>query len=946
MTYKISKFLIIGLLVSNYSLVRSSEVNSNNNILNKKILDNNIKHNKNYNIQIDISKPLTKVEVEEFFGNIKSSPSALNNLKYQLYSIKNEYFENPIFDTIIELLYEYFKEVAKSKNSNLYDFYNKKLFDHKDDKGIQIIILINEYLNNPTQQIKSSILYNNFWQNIINDASIICNNIITKIIRGVNLSEKLIKSKKNIIKNLPKTMNKNNIITFSNQGKCWFMAYFSFLIAMYDQSNADDPIRNTNFGRFINYLHNKQNEFTRKVDNQRKRIVKREKYKDFDYLNQGKWENHELKIGYNEYFYPSSNVIGERIDLLSELINYWRDNSELIKNSNEKDRKALLYHKNIRNQLDKINNISEVEKERRNKALELIENLQDLYYGSAHTASSALMIILNIFPELEKFIGNGPVKGMIDGDAMIYCAENTELDNEKLKEEHIYSVDYNILSLKDTINRMIQKKNIIEKIQEKTIDKDSNKYKELQIKKDQLENKIKIANCNIKFYKKQKHDNTDFSIANGFTSYWNLGHADVIMDINNGKVFSDKQHLLFEIYSEDISINDLVNGYRYITHYNQNGKLEVYELISILLGNSGHAICFVKNGKSDFSWSGIDSSLGYNDDNYTLDDIVYDDKLVEKNINGQILEDKNTYLSKMYHVKNDGRIYVDQKQFYPVAVLYKKVSEEEIKQIINKSNTITEKFLSDFDSRISFSILCEEQNKQKLIEKFNSDIKDNELIEFCRKTILDQIDTFVFNDNSGEKTRELLNNKEYNLEVNDIIHNNIYYIISEYYKKLHNNTKLDDINFNINDITNNIPQKANYWYQQVPQNWLYFLKRQIKREYVLSNIKNRYRNNYIEKVLMEVLNDDMKECMINDHRYKFEYCILSSIHTTTYNYFDFRKKYNNEIFSIIKSEFEKMNPSWNMENIARICNLIKNGYITNPDIIKYMKEYYNFELEE
>lgn len=969
MNYKISKFLVIGLLTFNFDLIKASEINEQDNI-NNNILNNNINQDKNYSTQINTDKSLTKVEIEEFFNNIKNYPSALNNLKYQLYSIKNKYFETPIFDTIIELLYDYFKEIAKLKNSNLHEFYNKKLSNYKDDKGIQIIILINECLNNPTRQIKNGNFYNIFETNTINDASIIYDNIITKIVRGVNLSEKLIKAKKNIIKDLQNknTINKNNVITFSNQGKCWFMAYFSFLIAIYDQSDQNEPIRNTNFGRFVTYLHNKQSGFTRKIDiynkneddNKIRRIVVQDN-NDYNYLKNGKWENHKFSIGYNESAYESTNVIGERIDLISELLYYWRDDKEPLKNKDEKDIKNLLYQKNIRNKLDNINNISETEKERRNKALELIENLQDLFYGSIHSASSALMIILNIFPELKRFIGNGPVEGFIDGDAMIYCADNTALDNNELKEEHMYSANYNIMNLKDRINKTKKYKNMIENIQRKITNKNSNKYKELQEEKEELENEVNIGKLNIKFYnkqlqqenKKQQNDNkiktinnTDFSLSNNFVSYWNLGHADVLMEINNGKVFSNKQYLLFEIFRGNTSINDLVNEYRYITHYNNNGKLEAYELISILLSNRGHVVCFAKTGKSDSSWSGIDSSLGYNDDNYTLDDIVYDNNLVDECINGQVLNDKNTYLSKMYHVKNDGKKYIGQTQFYPIAILYKKVSDKEINQTIDKSKKIEKDFLSYFNTSVSYTIMKKEQNKKELIEKFNSEDNDNVLIEFCRKIISDQIGLYDITSQQKENVRELLNNKEYKDEVDDIIHNRIYYIVSKYYEELYNNTKLDDIDFDINDITNIIPEMARKFYNNNSKIWLSVLKDRVKINYIIKNIKNRYRNNYIDQLLIGALQDGMREFMINNYEYRFDYCILSSINEKTGNYFDFRKKYNNEIFSIIKHEFEEMNPSWSMENISRLCNLIKNGYVTNPDIIEYMQENYELELEE
>ena len=92
-----------------------------------------------------------------------------------------------------------------------------------------------------------------------------------------------------------------------------------------------------------------------------------------------------------------------------------------------------------------------------------------------------------------------------------------------------------------------------------------------------------------------------------------------------------------------------------------------YELIGMTLLNNGHSISFVKTGKSDSSWSGIDSNRNANDDNYKLEDIIYkNDNLLQNQLqlkNGtdtrltdEIRRNKNyyndntnnTYLAKVY----------------------------------------------------------------------------------------------------------------------------------------------------------------------------------------------------------------------------------------------------------------------------------------------------------
>ena len=933
---RMNKFLILSIIICNHQLVNASD---NYNRINE--VNNNIVQEKSYSIPININTPLEKEEIEIFFDNLNNSPNALVNTKYQLYSIECKYFEQPVLDAIRELLYEYFQEVSKSKNSNLYNFYVEKLSRFPDDYGIQIVHLINQYLNNPISIVKENNSIE-FDKNTINDAYEICNNIIAKIIRGVNLTENLIKAKKNIIKSIKSKgkihENNANILTLSNQnGKCWFMSYFSFLISMYDNSDIDDPIRKTNFSKFVNFLHNKQSHFRRKFyidDDYNLKQNSNPKYNEWNYFDKGRWEAHMTYNGYNEYLYPSSNIIGERIDLISEIILWCSQNKNMY---------------NIVNNKKNINDITLEEDSRRNKALNLLENQQDLFYGARYSSSSALMIILNIFPELKEFIGNGPAKGWyLEDDAMIVCAETTALTDNELKEESIDLINSDLKYFEQNINRKIEQKNMIENIQSK-IGKDSQKYKTLQEEKEKLENEIEKYNSNIKFYKrklnkinntsnkKEIFDKMNLSSFNYFASYWNEGHANVLMNINNGTVFSNKQYLLFETEfdNKDTDISDLINGYRYITHYNTNGELELYELSGMLLNNIGHVICFVKTSKSDFSWSGIDSSLYYNDDGYTLDDIIYNDTLVEKNSNGKILKDKNTYLAKLYRAKHIKAKYQDNKKYHPIAVLYRKITKDEV------MNPIKHNLLVKFDN-ISYNVITEEykDNNNDIIDSFNSEDNDNKLIELCKKIILNKIGKTGIYAQIRREIYELLNNKNYNYEVNDIIHNNIYSIVSKYYEDLYKNTKIDDINFDINDITIDIPQKAKYYHKENPNLWLDILKCNVKRNYLIKNIKNRYRNNYINSKLIGSLDDNIREYMLRNN--KFEYCILSSINTlTNKEYFDFRKEYNSKTFSIIKREFEEMNPSWNMENISRLCNLIRNGYITNPDIIKYMMKWKN-----
>lgn len=1069
---------------------KSISYNSNN--INHNSINIREETNDNYAIAINTNNPLTKTEIEEFFDNLKNDPSALINAKYQLYSIECKYFKKGIFDILIEYLYKYFEEISKSKINDLNGVYSNKLSQFSDDIGIQIIMLINECLNNPNQQIKHSNLLANANKDTLNYATIIYNNIVTKIIRGVNLISNFTKAKKYSIKHSQDEVmkNKSNVISFSNQKKCWFMSYFSFLIAMCDSADINDPIHKTNFGKFVNYLHNKQQGFTRKVHNDNnekiklRRLVQQDKYTKFDYLQEGKWQEHMSGIGYNEWALSSTNVVGERIDLISELITWcsehyyfiqsevlngkekflqqkkqqiedltmkdWKKEldkrkkvnqfnindleeeinernvinniiitlieelenankinqnitteeiqqkldtqqeagkniinnfiynlkNEIVKRSGIEEIKQDLQQKRQENikiieklleEIDKarqtndnlniraikkekqeeikkidndillikqeLNNISLQDskpfssntKERIRKSLHLLEELQDLNYGVIDTASAGLMIILNLFPELKEFIGNGPAYAL-EKDAMIACVEGTLLDeNSELKKYHDDFLDQQLNDVKHEIGKREEYIKILKNAQNKIINTNFNKHKEeLQEEINKLESELKHGKHNLKFYTRDK--------LHAHKLYYTHGHANVLMNIENGKVFSNKPYVLFKV-SSGMDINKLIQNYRYITHYNQNGELEIYEPISILLSNGGHSVCFSKTGKSDKSWSGIDSSLGYNDDNYSLDDIIYDSTLVEKDNNGKLL-DKNKYLSKMYNVKNDGIIYKGQRKFSPHAILYKKIFKSEINLTINKMN------LLDFFNNFAYNII--NKNAAEVIEKFKSNSDDNALIEFCKSVILTQLDNFNYTEQQKEIIRSLIQNTENTSEVNDSIHNNIYYIVKNHYIKLWNEFLFNKLKIvSANSLITAIPDNIQFYYDRYGSDWFSHFEEFMKEQCLIEPIENKYRKKYITMTLHGILENDMTWSSINNTKNnKYDCILLSSINTkSNYDYFSVRNKYSSTIFSNFKKELATMNPSWNYSLIMKMRQLIDGGYITNPDIINYIQDH-------
>ena len=508
---------------------------------------------------------------------------------------------------------------------------------------------------------------------------------------------------------------KSNILTLSNNNfKCWFMSTFQLFVTALNQSELNDPIRRTNFARFVNHLHNMQIDFSRRINTQPNEIdsYKRKVHSEWNYFEKNskyKFKNVTRdKTG-------KINVIGERIDLISELINWFKDIEKLLKNNqqeknkllNEKnklnsnqeeinkklemldnDLKMLINQKNIIYKLDRINNITKGEKERREKTLELLYQLQDM--NAPSSSNIAVMIILNIFPELQKFFGSKIIpteNGNVD--EMINAANEFILDNNTMKKEVVDMKTKSIATLdkriKDDLNDCWSNYN-------------RGNYETAQIYYDNanINKKDKIRKQN-EIYNIQNNNNNDymniklssFSDYNGYFSESNQNTSKIpyIKSSNEKDNYSNKPYLILK--SSGLELNTVITNYKYINVNNNAKNLTTYELIGIQLDNNEHGICFVKTGKSDSSWSSIDSNRNANDDGYTLDDIIYK------------LGNENTYLAKVYDDRVEKRTtkkfhdklrgfterYLQQTVGYfkykPKLLLYKRVLQNDISGEIN-----------------------------------------------------------------------------------------------------------------------------------------------------------------------------------------------------------------------------------------------------------------------
>ena len=749
MYYKISKFLTIGILSCGVQFMDSlsaSNVSEENN--NQIVYNNNTTNVNNYsfNIPTYYEKEVSAEEVKEFLENLRTNPSALVNAKFQLYSLKDY-----ILPDVLKRLDAYLTELSYFRSTDLDYSYQVKISNSPNDLSIKFVALINQYLDNVISPVSKH--YKEMPDRAYFEKDVwkcYCT-VITKIIRGVNLVEKLISQKEALINeektNLPKKNNNRaiNIVTpYNSNGKCWFVSTFQLFITAFNQSDPKDPIRKTNFAKFINHLHNIQKDFVTKIiiSNDVKAnwdaTLKELKRNDLDRLLNDKWNKlHNLTRDNLNRDYLINIIGAGRIDIFSELILWFSKHEELIKT------------------------------DRQREALKFIEQMHDVFKGNYPPKAVAIVLIL--FPELQKYFGSFfELHGNNTyTDSIMHYTKEVILDNDKVKQNSISILNNKIkdfdASIQNEFNKLIKNNSQLQQNpQLQTINISKKQYDELKAMHKGL-NYLNTVKENNKIFK-----DISLSSFNDFEPYNDIGyrlHLNLLSNEYNITFNSTKYLLLhFYKYNKDNkkenadNLTNLVQGKRYITFYNKEGRLELYELIGMQLTNGRHAVCFAKTSKSDVSWSGIDSSTDGNDDNYALNDILYD--------NNQL--SNNTYLAKIYNFYN----------YTPKFALYKKVSENEVNTTNKDFIKLSSKKLLQFE-QWAYKILKEEYADDVM----ESDQNDSDII-FAYKQILSNIR----NGQNSKEMYEILNNKNYNKNISDIIKN----IISKI--KEENNNKHSTIN--------------------------------------------------------------------------------------------------------------------------------------------------------
>ena len=688
----------------------------------------------NYYIPTHYKLNIHRDELIAFINNIRQNPTLLLNAQRILSNSIND-------SNFVKFIVDYMQKLLNYDYSNLVQYYNQEInniinnfnncynnFQYNSDYfyNTQRIALINEWFYN----ITSGTNYQQYIPdryNILDYTNNITCTIIIKMIRTINLISDL---NQQTLDTTHDIKHKNNVLTFLNSnGKCAFVSTFQLFVTAFNTSEPGDKIRQTNFAKFINHLHRKKNDLAPENRNNENKDVSKYYFSDeltsnrhrfYDYgilFNPKNKKSTKHNFGLSQWT-PKlrkdylSNSNKSNIDLFSELI-LWCSNNEVWYNIN--DNKY-----NIPEKDQKINDITSEEAERRKEALKLIAESRDIF--DWYSAPSTIFVILHLFPELKHFFGSKTINGI---DMLTNQIDKNSIDNDKMK---LINITNNTTTLQTQINNLdSQIKDIEMKINEASqqinnfeIEKTNNihspeKYTEISNNQKNLKSQISnyLTQLNqLKSDKKSKEKpskiedtifpNLNLSSFNNFDKN-HLNDSQLLRDFAKNIVkISDFITLLSSrdymfITSLDptdnyYNLNNLVKGYKYITKFNMNGTLEIYELVGIQLGGGGHATAFVKNNSfSNSSWNAIDDSSGrFNDNNCKLTDIIYIDngtyqyynnplnKMQNRKITGydSLQQDKsnNTYVAKV----------CKHYRCVPKLLLYKKVSFSELPSDIQK----------------------------------------------------------------------------------------------------------------------------------------------------------------------------------------------------------------------------------------------------------------------
>lgn len=225
--------------------------------------------------------------------------------------------------------------------------------------------------------------------------------------------------------------------------------------------------------------------------------------------------------------------------------------------------------------------------------------------------------------------------------------------------------------------------------------------------------------------------------------------------------------------------------------------------------------------------------------------------------------------------------------------------------------------LYDF-MKLSFNIIS--NNSEELYKLFISEKQDIKLINFCKKIMSNENNYKHFGNDSKQNfnsAKNILNSKKpkYNQYINDIIHDNIYSVI---FDVLIEKYKLDANCFRRvtrDYINNNIIQK------------------------ICDNIQNKYRKEIINSVLNNYLLHKTPE-NLSASDYEEHIIRTNGIHRDKYNNYSNHIIFSGLGFDTFMQIIKCLDESNVKSQLQKFKNLIKEGYITNPNIVTYIENNY------
>ncbi|MBR1944216.1 MAG: hypothetical protein IJ848_01945 [Alphaproteobacteria bacterium] len=565
--------LAIGLLIFNNISYSIQHDNVNH-------VNNNINH---------IS--ITNNEVKKCLNHIKLSGNAKKNLQMQLYSLIGSEDNMPVQTEqnpeLIQVIIDAITDTANNNNNtynkqnllyNMIRFYLMNVELYQTD--------YNKFINRRAGYL-CGILKNNYNANALYIAETIwqqnnLQNVINKLVFGINLLEDLKKANNN--NELYNNNHDVSQIQFSNgYSKCFLVSAVQLFITALNASNNNDLIRNTTFAKFVKYLEQQS-----KSNTNQQPVV------------------NNINVNNNSNKQSTSN----------KKLNTKKTNNKTSSTSKNKNNKKVTNKKKITKKVNTKNikkSASKTTKKPSNNKVKtpiktqnkkIIKQVNNVKVNNNKTNIQPTQK-LDFIKTLEKFVQEN--RALFNTDKQ-QTALNCLFAQEKKSAGGAEGLlgDIFMLRIFPELQQIFSGNNF--------------QYADL------------LLNTTNSFKFNNNQDLSDqFNNNNGCNLRVGHEYEKCRIPFNSTNYIMRAMHMTTKQL-----INNFIHNEKYISYYNENGKLEVYELIGMQIrsgGALGHYISYVKQNNNCNSWSLIDSIKTAPNSNNTLNNLW---NIIQHNTNPMI----------------------------------------------------------------------------------------------------------------------------------------------------------------------------------------------------------------------------------------------------------------------------------------------------------------------